>query len=299
MKRNHEGDYLDEVDPKRDQTRTRTVITMNLPPSMGINNVPHIMTISKNGNDMDDVPNLLGTNFSIPPRSMEEALMALIVKTEETCRHELLTDRRPVPTNGVLYDRCNNLHLLVYKGNTNFLLQSDALYIRHNHPEHLRFKTLLSRSRTGDSCWQEYLHMYNVNQLRAPCIYELVDDSEFAIEFYLRRKLDSCTPFTELDAYVVANAYHAELEVYDGPKIGHTNYRFRSSCRYSYKTINKPRPKWILFKDHRNCWQAIVDEITNKMYFNYRTDHHSTILIEGERVPDAPGVGKPSSDDSD
>lgn len=295
MKRKHGKDHIDNKSSKRSSSEDRTIINMTLPPSMGINNIPYIMTISKVGNDMDVLP-IVDTDHTTAPFSMEDSLLALIIKTENTCRHELLADRDPAPADGVLYDVCRNLNSLIFKGNTNFLLQSEELYTRHNHPEELRFRSLLCRSRAEDPYWENFMHMHCVHQLRTPCVYELVDTNDFAVNYYVRRKLDTCTPFTELDAYVVANAYHAELEVYNGPRIGYVNYRFKSSCSYNYQTIDKPRPKWILFKDHRGCWQAITGQITDKMYFNYQSNRHSTVLIEGERVRDAPGAGPPYSD---
>ena len=156
-------------------------------------------------------------------------------------------------------------------------------------PDEDRFFELLCESRDSDHSYHHLLSNLLVANSGHPTAVDLRECSVPAMTTYLRYKVHPQVSGTWLDAYIVANAYGAELFIYDmiTPFSEHGNYySFSSKSMYSRPLPDRrERPIWILIRAYTGCggqhkWYAITNRLTSSMSYTYCPEVFSTRLIE-------------------
>jgi len=227
------------------------------------------------------------------PDSLEESLLQLIIKMENTCiRHDAFIAPPGyifrTPTGRGTVETTRNLSTVMYTGNLHFVNYNSDNYESVAPPED-RFFQLLRESRDSDRYYQHLLTNLLVSNAGHPSAADLREYTVPAMITYLRYKIHPQVSGTWLDAYIVANAYEAELFIYDmiGPFSEHGNYYSLSSKSMYNRPLSdrRERPVWILIRAYTGCggqhrWYAITSKMTSSMSYTYSSDAFSTKLIE-------------------
>jgi hypothetical protein len=215
--------------------------------------------------------------------SLKKSLEFLIEQTFEICR-------RPDCEELVTCD----ISGLVYKGCVHFLC-SDALNSGLLNPDaNTSFTEAFKFHRYSDQNFNHFLRRVEENHHRCSLSAIVNSDSAELRNLYLNRKLDD-VEFTVLDAYVIADAFQAELKVYymtndDCYSPNYTgstvDWKSLSYNRYNFNTPNgQKRPVWTLLSDFYGVfWCPFTEELTPDMFYYYNHEHTaSTILRESHR----------------
>jgi len=189
-----------------------------------------------------------------------------------------------------------DVNRLVFKGNVHFL-KSSLLTLGPRQPIPMtEFDEMFKYSSYQDLSWCNFSVRVQDNLHRCSLIG--FDDHDFIPnrkEIYLNRKLDD-VELTKLDAYVLSDAFQAELRIYEVvPGAWHAPedsdirkiYRFVSRGEYNYPPLepNKQRPVWILLHDGASdSFYPICEFIDMPGYWYYFRPEHtaSVVLCEGD-----------------
>ena len=207
--------------------------------------------------------------------SMEHSLDILINETKNRCTsYPYSHSEQKLPT---------NLRRLIFQGNHHFHYHSN-LDIQDpvvTKPWD-RFTSILSHSRRYDDGYKIFLH----NCTQSGVNFELgIDDN---LPFYIRRKLDPMTPLTTLDAYVVANAFNAELTIYEVHLTTFDTtctYQLINYGHYSHASPFLVRPKWIILYDiGTKNFYPMCHELVSSAGYGFRPNHFNSYVMDSGLV---------------
>ena len=254
---------------------------------------PDIMYIVSSGN-----PNLY--NQPLPDTyqeffhtSLAESLGLCLMKLIRSTKSKCFGDEPiRVPPGTCMITRhvenATEVSTIMYKGNLHFVDYEHDEY-QTVCPTEDQFFNLLCESRADDIYYQNFLLNVMLCNCANPSALDLGEISVPAMQNYLRYKMHPLVAGTWLDAFIVANAFHAELYIYDSMMPLHENNNtYLFSCRSFYNSPlpnNQKRPIWVLIRAYTgqnnfHKWYAITSELTRDMSYLYRTDDFSTKLIE-------------------
>lgn len=246
--------------------------------------IPTQMCITTfDGEPLLNQPCLVRPPFMTHDESLKKAIYELIRRTEAVCspaENNSSTDE----VENHPHDFNRNINCLVYEGIENFIGMGELELPNYKIPEQFRFKQAFLNSRRTDGGWHSLLYNWGIVRSIHPSLQELSSESNYALNFYMTRKLDVNVPLTILDAYVVANCYHAELTFYATTFENELNdWRFNSQCEYNYNPETKPRPKWAIVFDNKTfCYYPILSGITSEMYYGYKHGQYGSLLIHNK-----------------
>jgi len=248
--------------------------------------IPTQMWITKTGGEnLRNQPSLDLPAFYTADFSLKKSMYDLIKRTEARC-----TPLEDVPTDtneqNDYMDFSRNLNGMIYEGIENFLGMDLAGFNHYTIPDQYRFKQTFLNSRRFDSSWHSLLENWAQVKTIHPSIEVMSSESNYALNWYMTRKLETNNPMTTLDAYIVANCYHAELTFYKASfdkEIG--DWRFTSKNVYNHNPKTKKRPKWgIVFDIASCCYFPILSDITSDMYLGYKPGEYGSLLMHSDPI---------------
>jgi hypothetical protein len=156
-------------------------------------------------------------------------------------------------------------------------------------PVEKRFRNFFAESRYWDFGWNSYLVNYEANKSVNPTADVLNGVSDEALNYYTNLKQHEQVDLTVLDAFIIANAYHAQLTIYDVEMVSTcNNWSHTTHNEYNFDSEKLPRPIWGMVYDSLDGrYYPVLDEITDKMYYGFKPDRWATLLVhespEGSR----------------
>jgi len=272
--------------------------------------VPFVMSVTSIGNDITlSDTQTVDIHEETIDESLKYSILELIRVTEESCQvdgfpeggelarinRDVLKDAYP-PIPGQPFTLDYNLSKLIYKSHINFLERYDKIYEHYTCVKEYRYNFLLMEDRHHDYYYNIWLHQMNESRNHNVGLLPFVRDTDSALCTYLERKLELCIPKTPLDAFIVANAYHAELYFYKTSENviltkEMRSFKFVKRCFYNYRIIDKPRPIWIIVQDGSGCFYPVTQQINSSMFYLYQHHRLGSILLDKARCVDANCAG--------
>ena len=251
--------------------------------------VPTQMWITRTGGELlRDQPCIDRPPFYDPNHSLKKTIFELIKRTETRCNPLDDTPVNPdVTTRDYPHGFSRNINCMIYEGIKNFLGMDLTDFNHYDIPEPFRFRQTFLNSRRFDRSWQSLLHNWGLVRTIHPNIQILTSNSNYALNWYMTRKLEVNIPLTTLDAFIVANCYHAHLTFYSATFENELNdWRFSSMNGYNHDPEVGNRPKWgIVFDNRTFCYYPILSDITSEMFYGYKHGEYGSLLMHTQ--PDA------------
>ena len=254
--------------------------------------VPYQMTIVKSdGFHQLNQPNSRISADSQPrlgqrvEHSLILSIIELIEATEQICEPIELIPRL-YPGHDVS-DRPGDMHKHIHETlwhGIKFFSESDKM----DHPcndfsPDIKFRQLLIEGRNWDSDYSTFLCSYEDKEITNPSATMLKGDSDEALNYYVNLKLhEQVNLTTTLDIFVIVNAYHAILTIYDASLSDPNQNHWYHSCHneYNLDSEDSPRPRWIIIYDlESESYFPVLDEIDEDMYYGYKPEHWGSLFI--------------------